>query len=96
MIQTLSGANPVADGKQARSFALQMSTDAVLTFINLTAGRTYSVQVEQDATGGHQLNYAGRVRNAPTINVLANGITEMGFICLDDGNLYLSQTGTWL
>ena len=92
MIQQLSGATPIADGNVARSFALALTENAVLGFENVRPGRTYNLQVEQ--AGGFQLTFAGGVRNPVGVSVVANTLTEMGFVCLDDGTLYLSRIGT--
>jgi hypothetical protein len=78
------------------AFIFQLAGDMVVNFfIKGPPGNLYTLMVQQDATGGHQLTWADTVQNATPIDQDPNGLTAQTFISNTDGNLYPVGAGTY-
>jgi hypothetical protein len=84
------------DATTGLAFQFNLTGDTEVTFaVPPVPGNLYTLIVQQDAAGGHQLLWNGTVLNATFINQAPNGLTIQTFVALADGNLYAAAPGTY-
>lgn len=91
MFQVLNGPLAVLNGSlPGRSYSLNLIQPTALQVNAMIPGAHYTLEVLQDAEGGHTLSALG-VLNLSQVDSVPNGRTVMGLITLKNGATYASR-----
>lgn len=94
-VASSGAAQTLPDGNIATMHKVTLTANCTITLPTPGAGKSFTVELVQDATGGHTVTWAtpsGAVRwaggAAPTITAGANAIDVVSFVCIGGTNWY--------
>lgn len=90
---TVNGGTYTADLDTYDVFALTLTGDATLAVSGLVAGRSFVVEVQQDATGGHTLTLPSADGPTVTLDTTGNTYETLVYYSLDGTTLRVRQAG---